>query len=293
MSSGGGLTRTAPWLFVLLWSTGFIGAKFGLPFAEPMTFLSLRFAIVIGILWLVAIATQAPWPKDIRAVIHSAIPGILIHGFYLGGVFWAISLGLPAGISALIVGVQPLTSAILSGPLLGEKVQARHWLGLAIGFIGIVLVLVPALETSGAGVINVTNVGLCVMALFGITLGTIYQKAFSTGADLRTGAVVQYMAALVVVAPLALLLESNHIVWDPRFIGALGWLVIVLSIGAISLLMLILRHGEVSKVATLFYLVPPVTALIGWVLFGERMNSIQIGGMALTVFSIWLAGMRR
>ncbi len=293
MNPGSGLLRIAPGLFVMLWATGFIGAKYGLPFAEPLTFLSLRFVIVIAILVLVALISHAPWPRDIASIGHSAVSGVLIHGVYLGGVFWAISLGLPAGISALIVGVQPLASAVLSGPLLGERVKARHWLGLGVGFVGIALVLVPALDNSSSGVLSFTNIALCVAALFGITLGTIYQKAYSTGTDLRTGAIVQYAAALIVLAPAALLLESNHIEWSIEFIGALGWLVVVLSIGAITLLMLIIRHGEVSKVATLFYLVPPVTALIGWALFGESMNFIQIGGMALTVFSIWLAGMRR
>lgn len=287
------LASMAPGVFVLLWATGFIGAKFGLPFAEPLTFLSLRYAIVAAVLALVAFATSAPWPKNRASAFHSAVSGILIHGVYLGGVFWSISLGMPAGISALIVGVQPLLSAILSGPLLGERILARHWLGLGIGFAGLILVLGPAIGVGTAAKLTLANVSLCIGALGGITLGTIYQKAFSTAADLRTGGVVQYAAALAFTLPFALWLETTHVNWTPEFIGALGWLVIVLSIGAISLLMFIIRHGEVSKVATLFYLVPPVTALIAWAVFGESLSAIQLAGMGLTAFSIWMAGMRR
>ncbi|PLX35755.1 MAG: EamA family transporter [Hyphomicrobiales bacterium] len=286
------LARLAPGLFVLLWATGFIGAKYGLPFAPPLTFLGLRFAIVAAILALVALATGAPWPKTRRSALHSAVAGMLIHGVYLGGVFWAISLGMPAGISALIVGTQPLLSAVLSGPLLGERIRARHWTGLGVGFAGLLLVLGPMLGTSSLSALTPVNVALCIGALLGITFGTIYQKAFSTAADLRTGGVVQYAAALVLIVPAALWFETNQINWTPEFIGALGWLVIVLSLGAISLLMFIIRHGEVSKVATLFYLVPPVTALMAWGLFGESLGPVQLGGMGLIAFSIWLAGSR-
>lgn len=287
------LARFAPGIFVLLWATGFIGAKYGLPFAEPLTFLSLRFAIVIAVLALVALTTSAPWPPNAASVFHSAVSGILIHGVYLGGVFWSISLGMPAGISALIVGLQPLLTAVLSGVLLNERVHLRHWLGLALGFFGLIAVLGPALGASSVAALGFVNVGLCLAALVGITLGTIYQKAFSAAADLRTGAVVQYGAAMAFTLPVALLLETNRITWTPEFVGALGWLVIVLSIGAISLLMFIIRHGEVSKVATLFYLVPPVTALMAWGMFGERLTILQLCGMGLTAFSVWLAGAKR
>lgn len=293
MTPDNALARLAPGLFVLLWATGFIGAKYGLPYAEPLSFLSLRFAIVMAVLVLVAFATGAPWPQSRMAVFHSAVSGMLIHGVYLGGVFWAISLGMPAGISALIVGIQPLLSAVLSGPFLGERIHARHWISLGIGFAGLLLVLGPALGASSMASLNLANVGLCIGALIGITLGTIYQKAFSSAASLRTGGVVQYAAALALVLPAALWFENNQFDWTPQFIGALGWLVIVLSLGAISLLMVIIRHGEVSKVATLFYLVPPVTALMAWGLFGESLVTLQLGGMVLIAFSIWLAGMHR
>ncbi|HHK73829.1 MAG TPA: DMT family transporter [Rhizobiales bacterium] len=287
------LVRFAPGTFVVLWATGFVGAKYGLPFAEPLTFLALRFAIVVVILVLAALVTRAPWPQRPVAFIHSAVSGILIHGIYLGGVFWAISLGLPAGISALVVGTQPLLSAVLSGPLLGERVRAQHWVGLVIGFLGILLVLTPALDSSGLTALTPASIGLCIGALIGITLGTIYQKAFSAAADLRTGGIIQYSAALAVIGPAALWLERNTVIWSADFIAVLGWLVIVLSIGAISLLMIIIRHGEISKVATLFYLVPAVTALLAWGLFGERLNCLQLGGMGLAAFSVWLVGLRR
>lgn len=279
-----------PAIFVFLWATGFIGARFGLPYAEPFTFLLYRFAIVCVCLLILALILKRSWPANLSAVGHNAMTGFLLHGCYLGGVFFSLSLGMPAGISALIVGFQPLLTATLSGPLLGEKVTAKQWLGFVIGLGGLLCVLAPHYTPGIEGKITALSLFASIVALLGITFGTIYQKAFATGQDLTTGGFVQYAAASIAVGLLALGLETMEIKWTYEFIGALGWLVFVLSIGAISLLMLIIRHGEVSKIATLFYLVPPITALMAYILFGEDMSAIQIVGFALAAFAVWLAG---
>ena len=280
--------RAMPGLFVLLWATGFIGAKYGLPYAGPMSFLAVRFTIVVLILALLALAMGAPWPGNATAAIHSIVSGFLIHGVYLGGVFTAISLGMSAGVSALIVGLQPLATAILSGPLLGEKIVARHWLGIALGFIGVALVLWPKLHGGDADGLTAGAVAAAIGALAGITLGTIYQKAFAVNADLRTGGALQYLGAVIPLGIAASIFEGYRIEWSWPFIGALFWLIVVLSLGAITLLMLIIRDGEVSKISTLFYLVPPVTAIIAYVLFGETLTLIQGAGIAMAALAVWM-----
>ena len=278
----------APTLFVLMWATGFIGAKYGLPHAGPFSFLSVRYAIVIVVLLVVAFLAHAPWPRSPAEFIHAIFSGFLLHGVYLGGVFLAISLGMSAGISALIVGLQPLMTSVLSGPLLKERITSWHWLGVMLGLIGMSLVLLPKISGSGHGVssLSLTALVAAFVALFGMTLGTIYQKAFAVKFDLRTGGVLQNIGALVPTGIAAYCLEGFDITWTWEFIGALSWLVLVLSIGAISLLMLIIRHGDVSKVSTLFYLVPPVTVVMAFFLFGERISLTQAAGIALAVFAV-------
>ena len=278
-----------PAMFVILWSTGFIGAKYVLPYADPLTFLGVRFLFVIAILLVVAILTSAPWPDSPKLIIHNIISGSFIHGFYLGGVFLSISLGMPAAIAALIVGLQPLATALLSRPLLGERLTRHQWIGVILGLFGVALVLAPRLY-GGGETINPVAVGLCFVALAGITFGTIYQKAFLSESDLRTGGVLQYIGGAIIVGAGALLFEPLYIDWNIKVIGAMIWLVFGLSIGAISLLMLLIRHGEVAKVATLFYLVPPLTALIAWPLFGERLDAVQMLGVGIAGFAVWLAG---
>ncbi len=271
-----------------MWATGFIGAKYGLPHAGPLSFLSVRYAIVIAILLVVALVTRAPWPRSPAAFMHAMFSGFLLHGVYLGGVFLAISLGMSAGISALIVGLQPLLTSVLSGPLLKERITSRHWLGVMLGLVGMSLVLLPKISGSGQGASSISLAALVAafVALFGMTLGTIYQKAFAVKFDLRTGGVLQNIGALVPTGIAAYLLEGFDIKWTWEFIGALSWLVLVLSIGAISLLMLIIRHGDVSKVSTLFYLVPPVTVVMAFFLFGEQISLMQAAGIALAVFAV-------
>lgn len=280
-----------PGVFVLLWSTGFIGAKLGLPYADPFTFLSLRFAAVIVFLLVVAVLTRAPWPKSGALWGHLAVSGLLVHGFYLGGVFAAIRAGLPSGVTALVVGVQPLLTALVAGPVLGERVSLRQWAGLAMGLAGVVLVLSGRL--TGFGDTPWSGVVFAVIALTGITAGTLYQKRFCTGMDLRSGAVIQYAAAAALIAPAAFTLESFTVQWTGTFVFALVWLVLVLSVGAISLLMTLIRLGEAARVASLFYLVPPVTALMAWGLFGERLGPLGLAGMVLAAAGVAVVVGRR
>lgn len=283
-------TAGTPALFVILWSTGFIGARLGLPHSEPLTFLSLRYVLAAGLLVLVSLASRAPWPRRITDVAHFAVAGLLVHGVYLGGVFLAISMGVEAGVSALIVGLQPLLTAALAGVLLGELVTRRQWLGLGLGLCGVTLVLAGKLGPAPGSVLGIVA---CVAALIGITVGTLYQKRFCAGMDLRTGSVVQFVAAGLATAPLALWLEDGDVQWTGEFVFALFWLVIILSLGAVSLLYLLIRRGGASQVASLFFLVPPCTALIAWPLFGETLGLTALAGMALTASGVAMASQLR
>ncbi|MBA2780113.1 DMT family transporter [Billgrantia kenyensis] len=285
------LLASMPVLFVALWSTGFIGAKFGLPHAEPFTFLFIRFVLTLALLVPLVKLMASGWPTGWRLKGHIAVSGLLVHGAYLGGVFYGIYLGMPAGLTALLVGLQPLLTATLAGPLLGERISATQWLGLALGLAGITLVLGSKLDP---GAMLFQGFGLdalaCVLvALAGITLGTLYQKRFCTGMPLLSGTVVQYLAAGVVLGLGALLLEERSIEWTGTFILTMAWLVLVLSIAAILLLMALIRRGEASRVASLFYLVPPVTALQAWWLFDERLPLAALVGMAITIAGVVLA----
>ncbi|MCW5772999.1 MAG: DMT family transporter [Rhodospirillaceae bacterium] len=275
-----------PSLFVVLWSTGFIFAKLGMPATEPATFLALRFVIVIAALIPLMRMFRAAWPKDWRLVGHAAIVGVLLHIAYLGGVFAGIAHGVPAGVAALIVGVQPVLTATLVGPLLGERVKPVQWAGLAFGFVGLVLVLEEKLAL-GEG--SLLGYALCAGALVGITVGTIWQKRYCTGIDLAAGAMIQHIAALAVVVVLALLFESMRVEWSGRFVLSLLWLALVLSIATWTLLMWLVRRGAAAKVASLFYLTPASAALIAWFLFGESFAALGLVGMALTVVGVALA----
>ncbi|MCK6393143.1 DMT family transporter [Zoogloea sp.] len=283
------MTRFYPFLFVLLWSTGFIGAKYGLPFAEPLSFLSTRYVLVIAVMGLLALATRAPWPASPRQWLHIGVTGILVHAIYLGGVFMAIRHGLPAGITALVVGLQPLLTALGAGALLGERVLPRQWAGLALGFGGVGLVVAHKVAAAASTPALAAMLVPAVVALLGITAGTLYQKRFCPAFDLRTGAVVQFIPTLVLTLLVASQTETMAIEWTGQFVFALLWLVLVLSVGAISLLNLLIRGGSAVNVASLFYLTPPTTALIAWAAFGETLTGLALAGMGLTVFGVWLA----
>ncbi|WP_092946650.1 DMT family transporter [Roseateles sp. YR242] len=281
-----------PLLFVLLWSTGFIGAKFGLPDAAPLTFLAWRYAAVIVLMGAIVALTRAPWPQASGAWAHIGVSGLLVHGVYLGGVFTAISHGLPAGLTALVVGLQPVVTALGARAFLGERVLPAQWAGLALGFLGVGLVVAEK-TASVHGQALATMLLPAVVALLGITAGTLYQKRFCPSFDLRTGSVIQFVPCLAVTAVLALATESTAVHWTPAFIFALAWLVLVLSIGAVSLLNLLIRRGSAVNVASLFYLTPPTTALIAWGLFGEKLGGLALVGMGLAAFGVWLARGKR
>jgi drug/metabolite transporter (DMT)-like permease len=279
------LDRFAPYLFVFLWSTGFIGARFGLPHAEPLTFLLVRYAAVLALLAGLAALARAPWPPRERWP-HIAVAGLLLHGVYLGGVFVAIKRGLPAGVTSLVVGLQPILTAVGAGMVLGERTTRRQWLGLALGFVGVTLVLSGKLTVQGAlGAALVP----AVLALGGITAGTLYQKRYCPVFDLRTGGVVQFLAAAAATLPVAAATESFHVEWNGRFLFALAWLVLVLSLGAISLLNVLIRHGSAVNVARLFFLVPPTTSLVAYGLFGETLRGTALVGMGVAMAGVYLA----
>lgn len=274
-----------PLLFVLLWSTGFIAAKYGLPYAPPLTFLLYRFALVAALMTLVAVATRAPWPDTLTQVGHVAVAAWLVHGVYLGGVFVALAGDMPAGTAAMLVGLQPIVTVAIARGWLGERVVPRQWLGLLLGLAGVWLVVRHKLGLTG----DVTALAATGIALAGISVGTLYQKRFCSHVDLRTGAVIQFAACAAAYLPLALAFERVPVRWTPEFAFALGWSVVVLSVGAISLLYWLLRHGAAANVARLFFLVPAVTAVMAWLMFGETLDALAIAGMALISVGVALA----
>lgn len=280
------IAAIAPGLFVLLWSTGFIGSKLGAPYADPFVFLSLRYIAVLPFLLLIAVAGRSRWPGNPLAIGHCIVTGMLVHGIYLGGVFWAIDRGMPAGASALMVGLQPVLTALAAGWLLKERIGPRHWAGMAVGSVGLILILGPKLGLDGSGV-TIATVSALVAAVLAMSLGTVYQKRFVPVTDHVTATVWQYIGALLVSLPLTLG-ESWQVEWSPQFIFAMAWLVLVLSIGAILLLMYLIRAGAVAEVASLFYLVPVATTIESYFLFGETLALIQIAGMGLVVAAILL-----
>jgi drug/metabolite transporter (DMT)-like permease len=279
--------RLVPPLFVVLWATGFIGARYAMPWSEPFTFLAARFALTFAVLAIVLLVWRSRF-TSLSGAMHGIVAGMLMHGIYLGGVFWAIHHGMPAGISALIVGLQPLITAVLAGQLLGEKILPRHWLGLTLGFAGVIIVLSPKFGAVSGGVTAAT-LAAAVISVFGMSLGTIWQKRFGGGADPVSNALCQYLGAAALMALGSIAFETRTVVINGELIFAMVWLVFVLSISAIFLLMYLIRQGEMSKVASLFYLVPAVTAIIAWALFGEQLTPVQIAGMALTTFGVGLA----
>lgn len=283
------LERLLAPLFVFLWSTGFIGARLGLPYVEPLTFLLLRYALVVALMGSAALAFRAPWPRSPRAVLHIAIAGVLIHATYLGGVFMSIKLGLPAALSALVVGLQPIITALGAGWLLKEQVNRQQWIGLALGFLGVALVVTHSRNPGLGQDWPLAALVPAVVALAGITLGTLYQKRFCPSFDLRSGAVIQFIASALVTLPVALDTEHMQIDWHGEFVFALLWLVLMLSVGAVSLLNLLIRRGTAVKVTSLFYLTPPTTALIAWLMFGDMLQGLALVGMGLAVLGVWLS----
>ncbi len=278
----------APVVFVLLWSSGFVGAKLGLGYAEPLTFLSLRMGVVVALLLIIVALTRPKWPGP-AGLVHAALAGLMVHGLYLGGVFVAIENGVSAGLAALIVSLQPVLTSTIANRFFGERVVARQWLGLALGLAGVYLVLFEKMASGGATALGWIATAV---ALFGITLGTLYQKHFGGGADWRPALCVQYAAAGILFALGAFAFETRAVHWTPQFIFALSYLVVVLSLGAIWLFYFLIRRTEATRVTSLFYLVPPVTALMAWGLFGERLPPLALAGMAVCVVGVFLVNWR-
>jgi drug/metabolite transporter (DMT)-like permease len=274
----------APVLFVLLWSSGFIGARYGLPYIEPMTFLTVRMMLVVLIFAAIALIARARWPSGIE-IGHSLVAGALVHGIYLGGVFLAISKGVPTSISALIPGMQPILISTIANRWMGETATRLQWLGLVLGLIGVVLVLhdrnILAASSTLGWIASFTS-------LIGISLGTLYQKRYCGAIDWRTGNLVQYLGAMVLFGVAAFAFETREIHWTGELVFALTWLVVVLSIAAIGLMYWLIRRWAATGFASLFYLVPAVTALMAFMLFGEKLDALSIAGMVVCAVGVFL-----
>ena len=277
----------APVAFVLLWSTGFVGAKYGLPYADPFTFLAVRLAIASALLIALVALTRSAWPTSGSHVRHAAVVGLLLHAGYLGGVFYAISQGFPSGVAAVVVSLQPVLTAALATRVLGESLVGLQWLGLALGVGGVVLVVAPGLA-SDAGSLPAVGVLGCLVALATGTAGTLYQKRHGDRIPLLAGTAVQYAAAALALLVVAAATEDMTIRWTAEFVAALAWLVLALSLGAILLLLLMLRRGSAASVSSLFYLVPPATALEAYLLFGERLPPVSLAGVVLAAAGVAL-----
>jgi drug/metabolite transporter (DMT)-like permease len=274
----------APVLFVLLWSTGFIGARYGLPYIEPMTFLAVRMVFVVLVMAAIALIGGARWP-DKAEIGHSLVAGWLVHGLYLGGVFTAISQGVPAGISALIPGLQPILTSTIDNRFMGEKVTRLQWLGLTLGLIGVALVLHDRRMVAEGSMLGWSA---SFVSLIGITLGTLYQKRYCGAIDWRAGNTVQYAGALLLFGIASFTFETRVIHWSGELIFAITWLVLVLSIAAVGLMYWLIRRSAATGFASLFYLVPVVTALLAYLLFGEKLDALSIAGMVVCAVGVVL-----
>ena len=276
--------RLAPYLFVFLWSTGFVGAKYGLPYADPFIFLSLRIFIAAAILFLAAQILKAPLALSRGDIRKSSLIGFFLHAFYLGGVFFAISKGVSAGVAAVITSLQPVFVSILAVKVLGEKLRWSQFAGLVTGLLGVVLVLGPTFDSS------VSKIGIAgvFVALLGSTTATLMQKKFGAGIPMLAGTAYQYLAAGAVLGIAAVVTGGTRIEFTPKFAAAMIWLIIALSVGAVLLLMRLLNSGSAASVSSLFYLVPPATALEAYVLFGEKVNTQGFLGIGITALGVWL-----
>lgn len=289
------LLRLAPVLFVLIWSTGWIAARAAAPLADPLTFLAARYALAALALFLILLAFGVKMPSDRRLWAHGLASGVLLHAIYLGGVWYVIDEGLATPLSGLIAALQPLLTAVLAVAWLAEQLTRRQWLGLGLGFAGLVIALLPKLfELEGEALTAAAwLIVINVVAMVSVTLGTLYQKRFLQGGDLRAISMLQYVGATLATLPFAYLLEEMHITINIESVAIMAWSVLGLSLAAIGLLLLLIRHGAVSRAATLIYLIPPLVALEAWILFGEDLAPIAILGMLITVFGVYLVNKSR
>lgn len=281
----------APALFVFLWSTGWLSARGAAPYADPLTFLAVRYALAGVVMALLCIALSAPWPRSSAAQGHAIVSGVLLHAGYLGPVWYAVAQGVPAGVSGVLAGAQPLLTALLAPLLASERVSARQWLGIILGFVGILLVLQPKLAGIDLGNTQSLRWALAINAIgmISVTLGTFYQKRFVASGDLRTIAALQYVGAVAATLPLAILLEPMRLEWTAQTLVVMAWSVLAISIGAILLLLWLIRNGAVARVGALIYLVPPVVVAEAWLLFGETVSALQMLGVAVVVAGVALA----
>lgn len=278
------LSKIAPLLFVALWSTGFVGAKYGLPYADPFIFLAVRVLIAAVILFAVAAIMKSPIAIGASAITRSSAIGFFLHACYLGGVFFSISKGLPAGVAAVVTSLQPVLVSLLAVKVLGEQLRRRQIVGLVLGLIGVVLVLGPSFEAS----IPVSGVIGILVALVGSTTATLLQKKIGADVPLIAGTAYQYLASGLILAIAAVATGGTHIQWSGKFILAFIWLIAVLSVGAILLLLWLLNQGSAASVSSLFYLIPPATALEAFFLFGEKVNTQGFLGIGITALGVWL-----
>jgi drug/metabolite transporter (DMT)-like permease len=288
--------RLIPWLFVLIWSTGFVAAKYGLPYAEPFTLLSYRNGLTLIVLFIIMQVKKSIWPSSGWAFIHLMVTGLLIHGVYLGGVFQAIKWEIPIGLTAMIIGLQPLVMAFIAVIILHERIIRKQWIGLIIGLLGLYLVLFEKFDLAIEGFFTGFSF-LAVLAVFGslvgISLGTIYQKRFCSDMDLISGTLIQYLGAFILCIIMSLCFETGDIHWTNAFMITLAWQVFGLSIGAVLLLMTMIKQDALARVGSYFYLVPVLVAIQAWYLFDETMNFISIIGVLLIVFAVAIASSKK
>ena len=281
--------KLIPWVFVWIWSTGFIAAKYGLPYAEPFTLLSFRFVITLFFLLILIIYKKSPWPETRLDFFHLLIAGVLIHGVYLGGVFQALKWGMPAGLGAMVIGLQPIGMALVAGVLLKEEVSKKQWTGLIMGLVGLYLVLFDSLDLTEQIAFDgfpIWAVFAVIISLFAISIGTIYQKRFCSNMNLYSGAWVQYFSASILCILIVLFFENGEVSWSRTFILAMTWQVLGLSIGAILLLMTMIKKDALASVGSYFYLVAPLVAIQAWFLFEETIGLSALAGVVLISFGV-------
>ena len=282
-------TKSAPIIFVLLWSTGFTGIRYGIPYAPPFTFIAVRMAFASILLALIALAITKRFARDLHTIGKSALVGLTIHGAYLGGCFYGVKEGMPAGITALICSLQPVLVSIFSALFFGEKLSSRKWLGLALGLAGLVMVIAPKLEVSGDQALPTSGVIAVFIALLGGTSGTLLQKKFGSGVEVLSGTSWQYVATGILMTLLALSFEDGQsITWTGSFIFSLVWLIVALSIGAILILYYLLSRSSAASVSSLYYLVPAVTAVEAYFLFGEKIGLVTAIGTLVAIAGVAL-----
>ncbi len=272
-------------LFIFFWASGFVAAKYGLPYTEPFTFLTLRFLVALIILIPLAFVWRVRWPNTVMSLLHVVIAGLLVQTTYLTGVFYGIYLGLSTGVMALIVGIQPLITGSLASAVLGERINVKQWVGLGLGFVGLGMVVSEKVALSGQGIWAIL---FALLALIGITIGTVYQKQFCSGIDVRAAVTIQNVASFLIICTLAIFFERIEIQWTAEFIFALTWSGIGLSVIALALYFFLVQRGAAAKVTSLIYLSPPTTAVMGWSLFGETFAALAMIGMAVAVAGVAL-----